>query len=294
MPFCCPLVCVPFPKDFEFQGIRDYDALQHCIGSLPPLVELQHVESIAALSSQQRSLLQWTLLSHPRRKATAFEQISYDAFLTQVPAARLIGAQASNSSLRPHAVFKLQPQAQGNVAHRRILDSSNNTNFGNNQSITAFHGTSFENLHSIIRTGLLPASGTKLERTGAVYGNGIYLAKDLPVAYAFCNAGERWKGSALAPKGTRLRCLLVCSVDQCSSSSTDTESSSIVPKQYLVVDRPDKIYIQYLLLYLDKHQGRNHVAGASAVHGRQASSGCFLPFVLTVCVLWIFWVLGNI
>lgn len=42
-------------------------------------------------------------------------------------------------------------------------------------SLLAWHGTSFERLHSIISTGLQPASGTRLQRNGANHGEGIYL-----------------------------------------------------------------------------------------------------------------------
>ena len=41
-------------------------------------------------------------------------------------------------------------------------------------SLFAFHGTSLENLHSIIHNGLLNLSGTALQRTGAIHGDGIY------------------------------------------------------------------------------------------------------------------------
>ena len=44
-----------------------------------------------------------------------------------------------------------------------------------NRSLLAWHGTSFERLHSIISAGLQPASGTRLQRNGANHGEGIYL-----------------------------------------------------------------------------------------------------------------------
>ena len=46
-------------------------------------------------------------------------------------------------------------------------------------SLLAWHGTSFERLHSIISTGLQPASGTRLQRNGANHGEGIYLRWEL-------------------------------------------------------------------------------------------------------------------
>lgn len=43
-------------------------------------------------------------------------------------------------------------------------------------STYAFHGSSVENWHSILRKGLVNASGTRLQVNGAAYGSGIYLS----------------------------------------------------------------------------------------------------------------------
>ena len=40
----------------------------------------------------------------------------------------------------------------------------------------AFHGSRIENWHSILRNGLVNASGTKLQVNGAAYGAGVYLS----------------------------------------------------------------------------------------------------------------------
>ena len=139
-------VCVPFPKDFEVQGSRDYAALQQCLDSLRP--------NAAILQNQHRRLLEWTLYSHPRRKASSFLRIPLEQFFDEIPEAQISGSQAVNTSLHPHAVFKLRREAQLNISGDvdSFLDDQNSIK-------TAFHGTSFENLHSILRSGLVPASG---------------------------------------------------------------------------------------------------------------------------------------
>lgn len=43
-------------------------------------------------------------------------------------------------------------------------------------STFAFHGSKIENWHSIMRLGLVSASGTKLQLHGAAYGKGVYLS----------------------------------------------------------------------------------------------------------------------
>lgn len=125
-------MCVPFPKCFQLSpNTRDYSALQHALDTLPPLPELSQTPTTLKaqnLTSQQRALLEWTLASHPRRKASAFQPISLLTFLNEVPSARLTGSHASNPSLLPHAVFKLERHAQANVAvqcdHRNAVDNN--------------------------------------------------------------------------------------------------------------------------------------------------------------------------
>jgi Poly(ADP-ribose) polymerase catalytic domain len=302
-------VCLPFPKPFQLSSnSRDYSALQQCLDDLPSLHELttaskEQFENLnIKLTSQQRALLEWTLASHPRRKASAFQPISLLTFLKEVPCARLTGSHASNPSLLPHAVFKLSPQAQQNFS---INEDNDNLNGGNpefkkestqqqqQRTITGFHGTSFENLHSIIRSGLVPASGTKLERNGKTFGEGIYLSTELPVAYTFCSGAERWKGSSLAPEGTRLRCILVCGVKENAQKDegelVSKKDGGPPPEHYIVIDRPDLIKLQYILVYVD-HCGssnRNPAAGQGQNSGGGASLFSMALVVLMVFVLWL-------
>jgi len=47
-------------------------------------------------------------------------------------------------------------------------------------------GSSIENWHSILRRGLLNASGTKLQVNGAAYGKGVYLSPTSVLSFAYC------------------------------------------------------------------------------------------------------------
>ncbi|KAG7672800.1 hypothetical protein KSW81_001749 [Nannochloris sp. 'desiccata'] len=276
------VLCVPFPKCFQLSNnSRDYSALQQCLDTLPSLHELSTAsKENLNLTCQHRALLEWTLASHPRRKASAFQPISLLTFLHEVPCARLTGSHASNPSLLPEAVFKLALNAQPNVAD---TNSALNGGFEGNdaaqqRTVTAFHGTSFECLHSILRSGLVPASNTKLERNGKTFGEGIYLTTELPVAYSFCSGAERWKGSTLAPEGTRLRCVLVCGVKENAqidkTELVSNKNGDPPPEHYLVIDRPDLIKIQYILVYVD-HCGNNssrNLAAAAPVAGQDSQN----------------------
>lgn len=52
-------------------------------------------------------------------------------------------------------------------------------------SFWAFHGSAPENWHSILRRGLINASGTALQINGAAYGAGIYLSPAANVSFGY-------------------------------------------------------------------------------------------------------------
>jgi poly [ADP-ribose] polymerase 6/8 len=54
-------------------------------------------------------------------------------------------------------------------------------------SYFAYHGSSVENWHSILRKGLVNASNTKLMTTGAAYGEGIYMGNQI-VLFINCDS----------------------------------------------------------------------------------------------------------
>jgi len=55
-------------------------------------------------------------------------------------------------------------------------------------SVFAFHGSSIENWHSIIRNGLKNASGTKFQVNGTAYGSGIYMSPNLSYAMGYSSS----------------------------------------------------------------------------------------------------------
>jgi len=82
-------------------------------------------------------------------------------------------------------------------------------------SCFAFHGSSIENWHSILRQGLKNASGTKLQMNGAAYGQGIYLSPHSATSFGYCRmvggttptkSGNRFLDS------TNVNCIAICEV----------------------------------------------------------------------------------
>ncbi|CAB1117710.1 unnamed protein product [Ectocarpus sp. CCAP 1310/34] len=57
-------------------------------------------------------------------------------------------------------------------------------------SEVAYHGSSPENFHSILNTGLRVMSGSRLMKNGAVFGNGIYLSGSCKAAASFAYRGD--------------------------------------------------------------------------------------------------------
>jgi poly [ADP-ribose] polymerase 6/8 len=66
-------------------------------------------------------------------------------------------------------------------------------------STYAFHGSSIENWHSILRKGLINASGTKYQVNGAAYGSGIYLSPHAGTSFGYSRMYD-YSGQAVAAK----------------------------------------------------------------------------------------------
>jgi len=61
-------------------------------------------------------------------------------------------------------------------------------------STWAYHGSSIENWHSIMRRGLVNASGTKLQVNGAAYGSGIYLSPNASTSFGYSRMNNYYGG----------------------------------------------------------------------------------------------------
>ncbi|XP_064390891.1 protein mono-ADP-ribosyltransferase PARP8-like [Halichondria panicea] len=85
-------------------------------------------------------------------------------------------------------------------------------------STFAFHGSNIENWHSIMRKGLINASGTKLQLHGAAHGSGVYLSPSSNVSFGYM--GNFSAITKPKPPGGReslvgkvnLKCMALCEV----------------------------------------------------------------------------------
>jgi poly [ADP-ribose] polymerase 6/8 len=84
-------------------------------------------------------------------------------------------------------------------------------------SVFAFHGSSSENWHSILRNGLKNASGSKLQVNGAAYGSGIYLSPNAATSFGYCRMYNQGAGAVGSSNnrflsGNQINCIAVCEV----------------------------------------------------------------------------------
>lgn len=200
LPFA---VCKPFPS--HLFGQDGFDAAAAAVQSLS-------MQQLQTATDVQLQLLQWLLLQLQRTWVISFctaSQILQDLQHMQGHSGLL---QAVQQACCVFQVMSAGPQQ----THQK--------NSQGKQAVLAFHGTDFSAMHSILQQGLLAASGTRLQTTGAVFGQGIYLSTDFTTAFQFTKGRPAWQHSML---GRHLRCVLVCEVAEAATvSQTGTQSGS--------------------------------------------------------------------
>ncbi|KAI5066035.1 hypothetical protein GOP47_0018659 [Adiantum capillus-veneris] len=228
-----PSVCTPFPtslfateqaeKDFGAaeDAIREFSNLyvdSSMIGSEYALEAAKCENPLSNLSFKSLKLVQWLL------------RLRYEVHMVGDPALELPKKVAEKLFGSPKSALALSGVLPDYILKLEESDAKACTAFEHQRSrfgsVFAFHGTSAENLHSILRCGLLILSNSSLQRNGAIFGEGIYLSSDPAVALGFSKAGVGWECSHF---GQRARYLLLCEValgEQVLSSNTSRVSSS--------------------------------------------------------------------
>ncbi|EFJ41185.1 hypothetical protein VOLCADRAFT_107792 [Volvox carteri f. nagariensis] len=274
-------ICTPFPSEV-FAPVpntsdKDFQALQCALDALPPVHSFLRSDAddlISKLPPSVLGLLKWMLLNPSRRRRFTLTTLGdMVRHLRQRAAAGGGGGSSSGSDgswqlpslsgpnspayiLRVHHHNLPQDQQQGfSISTTAAAATANGTGSsfqcdGSGGGVIAYHGTHLENLHSIIHTGLQSMSGTRLQRTGANFGAGIYLSTNYDTAFSFCQPCDSWPRSRF---GSKLRALLVCEVDRDKYTLGRGPGSgpSQVPETYLVVQRADAVRLLYIMLYCD-------------------------------------------
>ncbi|KAI6657990.1 Poly polymerase 6 [Oopsacas minuta] len=123
-----------------------------------------------------------------------------------------------------------------------------------NKSIYAFHGSRLENWHSIMRNGLMNASGTKFQLNGAAYGSGIYLSPHASVSFGYsgihgghASTADKKKGRPTMLSSQNLNCIALCEV---IDSSKIKKSGNI-----WVLGEADHVVTRFFFVYEDNTTG---------------------------------------
>lgn len=215
-------VCKPIPQTFVKDEV-DYDSMLKCFESIPPLIEV--IENIEFLTSDQRELLNWTLderqYSIQSCPPTTFCYIS-----------DLCGQ--IKSTIKPDFIFK--------VTYSSIIQQKFDNLARDHKTVFAYHGSSFENFHSITHYGLQ----NHLNKT-SLFGEGTYMSTESHVCLNFSSVFHVHRQNLL---GKRLRCIAVCeAVDNHTWVKRGETNKTKVPEKYLVATNNEAVIIRYLLIY---------------------------------------------
>lgn len=205
----------PFPSMFMRNGGKDISAIRTAFGRIP---KLSKISENTDLDEEALTLLHWCLCCQPFKLHTGekFPGANY-----------LIEVEASPQQRRLFEGAKPSP-------HSPVL--------------TAFHGTKWESVFSIMNCGLL----THMNKVD-VFGKGTYLTTERDVAQNFTNSGVIWQKSAL---GSQLRCIAICEyiADHPDVRSKEREGikRTIIPEKYILIKNNSVVRIKSLILYSTK------------------------------------------
>eukprot|EP00004_Rigifila_ramosa_P007038 TRINITY_DN1795_c0_g2_i1.p1 TRINITY_DN1795_c0_g2~~TRINITY_DN1795_c0_g2_i1.p1 ORF type:complete len:719 (+),score=140.34 TRINITY_DN1795_c0_g2_i1:179-2158(+) len=112
-------------------------------------------------------------------------------------------------------------------------------------SFFAFHGTSFENIYSILRNGLRSLSSTRLQRNGAAYGAGVYFSNSAQYALGY----SRQSFSTAVPFRTKTTSLQGFFVIEIIADKKDASGGyGTSSPQICVVPDPARVALRYVII----------------------------------------------
>ncbi|WAR09668.1 PARP8-like protein [Mya arenaria] len=181
---------------------KDFNAVEKVVNDMPPMQEMVAITALLRQKLNNRNpavypLIQWIINSNR-------------SHIVKLPVERQLKFMVT-----PHQFLLISSPPAKEVIFQQAKQ--------NHGSTFAFHGSSIENWHSIIRQGLVNASGTKMQVNGAAYGKGIYLSPHISTSMGYSRMGY---GSINVKKGHQqpmvserrflcgdnIRCIAICEV----------------------------------------------------------------------------------
>lgn len=104
-----------------------------------------------------------------------------------------------------------------------------------------FHGTTLDRLYAILCQGLKVMSGTALQRNGASYGNGIYMAEEPSTAWPYTQTfAKGWKNSQFSNFKVLLGCEHVGTISTASRGIYVIKEPEALMVRYIFLMRPNQ------------------------------------------------------
>jgi len=176
---------------------KDFDLIQKLLDSMPSVEEMTQAKDFMSMKERMDKahlycfpLLQWIISSNR-------------SHIVQLSEGKQIKSMCTK-----HQYLLLSAPPEKEERFRQLK--------AQHGSIFAFHGSSIENWHSILRRGLVNASGTKLQLNGAAYGAGIYLSPHAATSLGYSRMYNT--GGVSNVKGNRflntsnMGCIAICEV----------------------------------------------------------------------------------
>ena len=146
-------------------------------------------------------------------------------------------------------------------------------------SIFAFHGSDIGNWHSIIRTGLMNASGTDMMTRGAMHGEGIYVSPKIDISYSF-SSSRSIRGPSIPRRSSEkssffryanhnLFCMALCEVVTSPAFRkvvTQSYSNKFTVDEIWLVSNPDHIATRFLFVWEDNLSAKDVDTGNPVVN----------------------------
>lgn len=207
-------------KTFLNGSSNNYQLIGEVLAKLPSVRDMAKLPNTAALRASLDLL-------HP----LAFPLLRWILTSNRTHLAKLKPEETLSSVPTPHQYLMLS----ATPARERIFQQRK----AQHGSFWAFHGSGFFNWHAILRTGLRNLSGTALMSTGAVYGNGIYLAPESGTSIGYAQESSGWNLSLHGTPSDQYRCMALCEV----------VNAGYTANPYYVIPKEEDIVTRYLFIF---------------------------------------------
>ncbi|XP_076105263.1 protein mono-ADP-ribosyltransferase PARP16-like [Mytilus galloprovincialis] len=227
----------PFPPSFCLDnGEKDIKRLEQCADKVTSLQDLLKKSDIC---EEILDLVSWVL--DKQFQICSTQDIGFEDLKKLT--------KDTGTCTKPDYIFEVLPSESARAAFEAKRDGR--------ALMYAYHGSRFENFHSILHNGLI-SHMNKI----SVFGEGTYLSSELSVSLHYSPMGLGWEHSTL---GKKISCVALCemiddSAVKCQTKTDDNQNRSRatgsmageVPDKYYVVQNNEVIRIKYLLVYAQK------------------------------------------